>query len=120
MADAFTESSPQTLVVPARGALGEQVEYQANTVAAVLAGKLGGKYRLLHMPDGVSDQALAAILNSDSNIRDFAEVVSQAEILVYGVGQAERMAIRRGLSADVIAKILQCGAVGEYWAIIAR
>jgi central glycolytic genes regulator len=61
----------------------------------------------------VSDQALAAILNSDSNIRDFAEVVSQADILVYGVGQAERMAIRRGLSADVIAKILQCGAVGE-------
>jgi central glycolytic genes regulator len=113
MAHAFTESFPQTLVVPARGALGEQVEYQANTVAAVLAGKLGGKYRLLHMPDAVSGQALAALLNSDANIRDVAEVVGRADILVYGVGQAERMSIRRGLSADVIAEVLQRGAVGE-------
>ncbi|MDF2499456.1 MAG: cggR [Anaerosporomusa subterranea] len=113
MAHAFTESSPQTLVVPARGALGEQVEYQANTVAAVLAGKLGGKYRLLNMPDAVSDQALAALLNSDANIRDVAEVVGRADILVYGVGQAERMAIRRGLSVEVIAEVLQRGAVGE-------
>lgn len=113
MAHAFTESAPQTLVVPARGALGERVEYQANTVAAVLAGKLGGKYRLLNVPDAVSDQALAALLDSDANIRDVAEVVGRADILVYGVGQAEQMAARRGLSSEIIAKILQRGAVGE-------
>lgn len=113
MAASVTEAAPHTLVVPARGALGEQVEYQANTIAAVLAGKLGGKYRLLHIPDAVSDQALTALLNSDANIRSVAEVVGRADILVYGVGQAEDMAIRRGLSPEVIAKVLQRGAVGE-------
>lgn len=113
MAAALQISSPQTLVLPARGGLGEQVEYQANTIAAVVAGKLGGKYRLLHIPDAVSDQALEAILNSDANIRALVELAGQADILVYGVGQAERMAIRRGLSQELINDILQQGAVGE-------
>lgn len=113
MADALYLSAPQTLVVPARGGLGEQVEYQANTVAAVLAGKLGGKYRLLHIPDAVSEEALEAIFASDVNIRTLAEMVSHADILLCGVGQAERMALRRGLSREVIADILQRGAVGE-------
>lgn len=113
VADAISISAPQTLVVPARGGLGEQVEYQANTVAAVLAGKLGGKYRLLHIPDVVSNEALEAILTSDANIRGLTEVISCADVLVYGVGQAERMAIRRGLSPEVIREIVQRGAVGE-------
>ncbi|MDU4960977.1 MAG: sugar-binding domain-containing protein [Sporomusaceae bacterium] len=113
MAQAFADSFPRTLVVPARGALGEEVEYQANTVAAVLAGKLGGRYRLLHMPDAVSDQALAALLDSDANIRDMAAIVGRADIVVYGVGQAERMAVRRRLSPALIGELLRRGAVGE-------
>lgn len=113
MADALYVSASQTLVVPARGGLGEKVEYQANTVAAVLANRLGGKYRLLHIPDSVSDEAIEAILASDANIRGLTEVIRHADLLVYGVGQAERMAIRRGLSREVIDEILRRGAVGE-------
>lgn len=113
MAASINLTSPQTVVLPARGGLGEQVEYQANTVAAVLAGRLGGKYRLMHIPDTVSDQAVEAILSSDANIREIAELAAQADILIYGVGQAERMAMRRGLSAGVIAEISRRGAIGE-------
>lgn len=113
MAASLNLSSPQTLVLPARGGLGEQVEYQANTIAAVLAGKLGGKYRMLHIPDSVSDEAVEAILNSDANIRALVEMSVQADMLVYGVGQAERMAMRRGLNSEVIAELAKRGAVGE-------
>lgn len=113
MAASINLSSPQTLVIPARGGLGEQVEYQANTIAAVLAGKLGGKYRMLHIPDSVSDEAIEAILNSDANIRALVEMSVNADILVYGVGQAERMAMRRGLNPEIIAEIIKLGAVGE-------
>ena len=35
-------------VVPARGGLGEDVNLQANSIAANLANRLGGQYRLLH------------------------------------------------------------------------
>src|SRR5690606_25716362 len=35
------------VVVPARGGLGEEVEIQANAVAAAIAQRLGGSYRLL-------------------------------------------------------------------------
>lgn len=113
VAGALSFAAPEMLVVPARGGLGEQVEYQANTIAAVMAGKLGGKYRLLHIPDGVSDEALEVILNSDAKIRSIADTIRHADILIHGIGQAERMALRRSVSSRVIDEIQRRGAVGE-------
>ena len=40
------------IVVPARGGVGEVVEYQANVIASVLAERLRGTYKMLHLPDG--------------------------------------------------------------------
>ena len=42
------------IVVPARGGVGEVVEYQANVIASVLAERLRGTYKMLHLPDGLS------------------------------------------------------------------
>ena len=113
VAEAVNFSMPSTTVVPARGGLGEVVEYQANTIAAVMAGRLGGRYRLLHIPDGVSEDTLEAILTGDGNLRAVAEVIKQANILVHGIGEAVEMAGRRGLPAATIAEIERRGAVGE-------
>ncbi|WP_371371978.1 sugar-binding transcriptional regulator [Sporomusa aerivorans] len=113
VAEAVNFTLPSTTIVPARGGLGEVVEYQANTIAAVMAGKLGGRYRLLHIPDGVSEETLEAILTGDGNLRTVAEVIKQANILVHGIGEAVEMAGRRGLSAAAIAEIERRGAVGE-------
>ncbi|EAX46945.1 transcriptional regulator, DeoR family [Thermosinus carboxydivorans Nor1] len=113
LADAVQFSAPGTTVVPARGGLGEQVEYQANTIAARIAGKLGGRYRLLHIPDGLSEEALEAILASDGNVRAVADMIKRAHILVHGIGQAAQMAARRGLPAETIREITARGAVGE-------
>ena len=49
-------SHPQTVVVPARGGLGDNVELQANTIATVLAQRMGASYRQLYVPDSVSEE----------------------------------------------------------------
>ena len=57
------------LVVPARGGMGKNVETQANTLSARLAEKLEGSYKLLHVPDNISDNALKAIIK-EKDIQD--------------------------------------------------
>lgn len=100
-------------VVPARGGLGEQVEYQANIIAAVMAAKLGGTYRLLHIPDGMSEEALEVILASDANASDVINMIKHANILIHGIGRALDMALRRSCDAPIADEIVRRGAVGE-------
>lgn len=58
LAASLPRLSLDVTVVPARGGFGEKIEYQANTVAAVTAEKIGGTYRMLHIPDGFSPQLI--------------------------------------------------------------
>lgn len=113
VAEAVHTSAPGVTVVPARGGLGEEVEYQANTVASVMAARLGGKYRMLHIPDGLSEEALEVILANDGNARAVADMIRQAHILVHGIGQAKAMAVRRNWNEQEISNIEDHGAVGE-------
>jgi central glycolytic genes regulator len=89
------------------------VEYQANTIAAVMATKLGGRYRLLHIPDGVGEEALEVLTARDTNVGEVAQMIRQADILLYGIGQAEAMARRRGLDSATMDRLTALGAVGE-------
>ena len=114
VAQAMTQSpgSEELVVVPARGGLGEEVEIQANVIAAQLAQKLGGSYRLLHVPDNLSKEALE-VLSSEPGIQDVLSQIQQANIVVHGIGCAEEMANRRGVSPGKVAELLGKGAVGE-------
>ena len=105
---------PSVTVVPARGGLGEQVEYQANIIAAVMATKLGGRYRLLHIPDGMNEEALDAVMASDVNVAEIADMIKHADILIHGIGDANTMARRRSHEADTIGFIVD-NCVGEAW-----
>lgn len=100
------------LVVPARGGIGRNVETQANNLAANLANKIGSSYKLLHVPDNLSDNALNTILN-EKDIKDIVENIHNADVLLYGIGRASKMAHRRGLSEEKIDELLKLGAVGE-------
>lgn len=100
------------LVVPARGGLAEDVEIQANTVAAALAKNLGGKYRLFHLPD-VLDQDVLERLMAEPGIREQLEVIRNARVVMHGIGTADDMARRRGASEEVLALLKRNGAVGE-------
>ena len=110
--DMVSGNYPQVMVVPARGGLDEEVEIQANTVASKLAEKLGGKYKMMHIPENLDPKALQALL-ADTRIRDAVNTIRNADILIYGIGRADVMARRRGLSKFNIARLLTKGAVAE-------
>lgn len=100
------------MVVPARGGMGRNVEMQSNTLAADLAKKINANYKMLHVPDNLSDSALMTILKEES-IKEVVDHINNADIIIYGIGRAKRMAEKRGLSGEIIEKLEVMGAVGE-------
>ncbi|ACB85586.1 sugar-binding transcriptional regulator [Natranaerobius thermophilus] len=104
--------SQDITILPARGGLGERVEIQANTVAAKLADKFNGNYRMLHVPDEVGKDSLDMLLK-EPKIKEIVTKIKNADILVHGIGVAEEMAERRGLSRERIERLLNQGVVGE-------
>lgn len=100
------------LVVPARGGMGRKVESQANTLAASLAKKVNGSYKLLHIPENVSTEVLDGLLK-EKQIKDVIDCIHSADILIYGIGNAIHMAKKRGADEEYIANLEDLGAVGE-------
>ena len=99
-------------VIPARGGMGSGVETQANTIAAEMAGKLGGRHQSLHLPDNLD----AAALQEMMKVQEVAEAFSllqNSALVVHGVGRADIMAQQRRLSPDVVEILRRKKAVGE-------
>ena len=80
------------MVVPARGGIGRSVELQANTLAEEIAGRLGGHYRLIHLPDIMDAAAMQEI---------------------HGVGIASETMKNRNMDRATQQELLQRGAEGE-------
>lgn len=100
------------LVVPARGGMGRDIKTQASTLAAELAFKIGANYKLLHVPDNLSNEAIETIAN-EPDILDTIEKISKADLLVYGIGRASDMSKRRGMNEHEIEMLKKSGAVSE-------
>ncbi|MBE6081607.1 sugar-binding transcriptional regulator [Sporanaerobacter sp. PP17-6a] len=100
------------VVIPARGGLGERVETQANIIAAKLAYKLGGSYKLLHMPDNIKQDDLKVMIKNPE-IKEIIDMIKKIDILVFGMGRADVMARRRNLKEETINELLSRGAVAE-------
>lgn len=112
VAEAIGWQRPGVTVVPTRGGLGERVELQANSVAAVMASRLGGQYRLLHIPEVLGDEALEALKAADPSIDEIEGLIKRADVLIHGIGRADVMLQRRNHAPDVTARIAGRG-VGE-------
>lgn len=114
----FVEAFPkinnvsEVLVVPARGGMGRKVESQANTLAASLAKKINGSYKMLHIPENLSLKVLDTLLK-EKEIKEVIDTIHKADILIYGIGNAIEMAEKRGSSLVEIEKLKSLGAVGE-------
>ncbi len=104
--------SKNLLIIPARGGLGKDVETQANNIAAKLAKKLDGNYKLLHIPDNMDKATLDAVLNLP-NISEIIGFIEDMDVLVFGIGRADTMAYRRNLSKEKITELIEKGAVAE-------
>ncbi len=114
IADAMTAKSlgNHITVVPARGGLGEDVELQANSIAAKLAKKLGANYKLLYVPENIEEELVRTIL-LDPKIKQILDLIMCSNILIHGIGEAELMARRREMDEQELNSILAKGAVGE-------
>jgi len=106
------ENTKNVDVLPGRGGLGEKVEIQANTIAAKMAKKLGGRYKLLHIPDDITKKSLDMIINEPS-IKKTLDLLHQSNILIHGIGTAEMMSARRNMDKKEIQKMNDRGAVAE-------
>lgn len=100
------------LFVPARGGLGEDVEIQANNIAAKIAKKLAATYRLLHVPDNIGEDAVKS-LGKDPHIREITKTIKRADILIHGIGNAEELSVSRGDTMAKTRELMEAGAVGE-------
>lgn len=99
-------------VIPARGSVGSQARFQANTIASRIANKLNAKLQLLPIPETVSKQAMEIFL-SDSEMREAYEMLKSLDVLLFGIGRADVMLARRGINEEKSSKVLNCGAVSE-------
>jgi len=99
-------------VIPARGGLGEEVEIQANTIAANIAKGLGANYRLLHVSDDLGIETMNTMA-SEPKIKEILELLHRANMILHGIGSAAEMARRRGMPVEKITELSKQGAVGE-------
>lgn len=100
------------LFLPARGGVGEKVENQANTIAAQMAKAENGDYRLLHVPDPLSEPLYQSMINEPS-IKEILNLIKNANIVLHGIGEALSMAKRRKTSENTLEKLNQEKAVSE-------
>lgn len=106
------QRQPNTLFVPARGGVGERAENQANTIAVEMAKKAEGDYRLLYVPDPLSESAYQSIIN-ESSINETLSLIKNASIVLHGIGDAIKMAKRRKTPETIVNKLKEQGAVSE-------
>ncbi len=99
-------------IVPARGGLGEDVEIQANNIAASLAEKLNCSYKLLHLAENLSKELLES-LKEYPEIRETIEGIQKINVLVFGIGRADVMSQRRHLKENHRILLKEKGAVAE-------
>jgi len=100
------------LFVPARGGLGEHVENQANTICAKMAEKAMGNYRLLHVPDYLSNEAYQSLIEEPA-VKEVLQLIKSSNMVVHGIGDAITMAERRKTSEEEMEKIKDGHAVAE-------
>ncbi|MWC30870.1 sugar-binding transcriptional regulator [Paenibacillus sp. MMS18-CY102] len=103
---------PNNWFVPARGGLGESLDYQANTIASMMAKRTGAQYRLLHVPDHLGDEAYVTLMQ-EPNIQEIVDVIRKSRIVVHGIGDAMVMARRRKVDQGVVDGMKAEGALAE-------
>ncbi|MDR3052196.1 MAG: DeoR family transcriptional regulator [Oscillospiraceae bacterium] len=100
------------LVLPARGGMGRAVETQADTLAAEFARRLGGRYRLLQLPDQLGPGAWQEMLKLPA-VRETVDLLRSSDVLLHGIGRADAMLVHRAMPVSAAQRILAQGAVAE-------
>lgn len=106
------KSYPNLTVVPVRGSLKGSINNQANILAINLAEKLNSKYSNFYLPDNFDLSNLKDI-SKVPEVKNTLELINNLDLLIFGIGDAVKMANRRLLSEDIIKNLIKNGAVAE-------
>lgn len=98
--------------VPGRGALGEDVVTQSNTIVQQMSNACGGSYQNLYLPERVAPEAYHSLLR-DPTIAKVLESISNSDAVIHGIGQAKEMAQRRNYDSMQLSKLHDEQAVTE-------
>ena len=98
--------------VAARGSMSNEVSHQANTLVAKFAKECGGKYHTLFLPEHLSDQAYALMME-EPIVKETVQLYEDANVVIHGIGTASEMGKRRSMKDEAYAKLIEKGAVGE-------
>ena len=113
VAAALDPAAPMDVtVVPAQGGTNAPMGTQANTLAEMFAGRLGGQVRLIHLPEGISPAA-AEEMSRLPQVREGMELLHHADVLLYGVGRADGLPVRHAAGAADRAAMMKQEAAGE-------
>ena len=99
-------------IVPARGSVGLDIEIQSNNIASDMSKRLHSKYELLNLPDKLGKESMM-MLAQEPEIKRTLDLVSNSNIVVFGVGRADEMILKRNLPESKTQEILDKGAIGE-------
>lgn len=110
--DTLETATRKNVFVPARGGIGESLSVQANTVAANLAAKSGGKYRALYVPEQLKNDTYELLIQEPA-IQEVLSQILQSNCVIHSIGRALHMANRRGMSEEEIVNLRKLGAVAE-------
>lgn len=98
--------------IAARGGMGDEMSFQANTLVAKFAQTCGATYRTLFLPEHLSEQAYLA-MKQEPMIEDMMKLYDEVNIVIHGIGAAQEMAVRRHSSVQEQQMLEEKGAVGE-------
>jgi central glycolytic genes regulator len=98
--------------VPARGGVGETVAIQANSVAAAMAQSTGGTYRVLYVPENISEEAYKPLLNEPA-VKEVLQLIDNSAVVIHSVGEALVMAKRRHMTPEIQEMLRSKHAVAE-------
>lgn len=114
---AVAESMPKKhlapTVIPARGGIGERMEHQANVIAAIIGERLQGTYKMLHLPDGLSEASIHMLVTEEPQFKEISELTKRVDILLFGIGEALHMAEKRHMEPAIYQSLADKHAVGE-------
>lgn len=107
-----THSLRSSKFIAARGGMGDEMTFQANTLVAKFAHKSGASYRTLFLPEYLSEQAYVA-MKSEPMIQEMMALYEEVTMVIHGIGAAHEMATRRNTSLAEQRRLDDKGAVGE-------
>lgn len=101
-----------TVFIPARGGVGDNIGQQANVIAATFAHTCEASYRSLYYPESLSEEA-HAIFMKEPTAQKMLELYETTDCLLHGIGDAKKMAALRDSTEEEQQLLASKCAKGE-------